>query len=296
MSLPIPYKAIDLEANYSRSGCQCHIFLLARFYLVYLLSTFLPFSPPSPSSRHPRSRVMLRTMNLHNDDHVRHLIDQRSARTDLHSRYPSVSEYSVRDTPSVYSTQTFSPSLHDRDSEINYKGLSVNTASSQSYHRPRPAEPRSPMSPLSDRELLNDPSASGLDLEEDYRSSYASSNAYDEDDNEPSQEITDVGDDSRMSMLGPKMRFHGRAPWEMGEEPLDEGDESDSSGKSRIFGSKRSRGKGDGITKGFGVGAANSRPSLPSRPSYDSSRTGQRSKGSFETIASNVSNSQGALQ
>ena len=147
---------------------------------------------------------------------------------------------------------------------------------------------------MSDREFLNDPAASVLDLDDDHRSSYASSNTY-EDDDEPSQDPTEE-ENSRISMLGPKMRIHGRAPWEMGEDTLEEGDESDSSGKSRIFGTRRHRKKGGGVMKGFGLGSSNSRPSLATRPSYESSRSGARSKGSFETIASSVSNSQGGPQ
>lgn len=105
-----------------------------------------------------------------------------------------------------------------------------------------------------------------------------------ENDNDDSRGSAEAGDESRMSMLGPKMRIHGRAPWEMGEDMLEEADESDSSGKSRVFSGKRGKGKG---IKGFGK---------PKRPSHESSRSAQRTKGSFETTASSVSNSQGPLQ
>ena len=141
---------------------------------------------------------------------------------------------------------------------------------------------------MSDRERLQNPAASSLDLEDDYRTSYTPSDFYGDDQDE-SELVQD--DDSRMSMLGPKMRIHGRAPWEMGEDTLDEGDESDSSGKSRIFTKKSFKGK---ASKGFGMGT--SKPSLPSRPSCESARSGAQSKGSFETISSNLSSSQGALQ
>lgn len=235
---------------------------------------------------------MLRSMNSprdHHDDHLRHLIDQRSARADLHSRYPSVSEYS---TPSVYSptSATFSPVPFDRENTLVSKVVGVGSLSQGRSPPYTTIEPRT----TSDREFLNDPAASALDLEDDCRSSYTSSNTY-EDDDEPNPDSAEE-EDSRMSMLGPKMRFHGRAPWEMGEDTLEEGDESDSSGKSRIFGSKRNRKKGEGLMKGFVLGTSSSRPSLGTRPSYESSRSGTRSKNSFDTIASNVSNSQGALQ
>jgi hypothetical protein len=227
---------------------------------------------------------MLMSMNSSqypHDDHLRHLLDQRAIRAEINDRFSSVSEYS--DTPSVYSHR-FSPTPQDRD-ESNSSVKSLNIDSSRRHQFS--SEPRSPMS---DREFLHDPSASGLDLDDDYRSSYASSNTYD-DDNEHTLSTVDVDEDTRMSMLGPKMRIHGRAPWEKGENTLEEGDESDSSGKSHAFSTKRA-----GIMKSFGRGGSNPRPSLATRPSDESQRSRSRSKSSFETTASSVSNSQGALQ
>lgn len=222
-------------------------------------------------------------MSTPRNDHLRNLIDQRSARTES-SRYTTVSEYSVKDTPSIYSTNTFAPQYQD-DYDGEYTSIKLKT------RLRRERNYAEPLSPMSDRERLQNPAASSLDLEDDYRSSYTPSDSYGDDQDKSQLSIQD--DDSRMSMLGPKMRIHGRAPWEMGEETLDEGDESDSSGNSRIFTKKGSKGK---ASKGFGMGASNPRPSLPSRPSFDSALSGPRSKGSFETISSNVSNSQGALQ
>jgi hypothetical protein len=225
---------------------------------------------------------MLRSMNSPRDDHLRHLLDQRSARADINGRFSSVSEYS--DTPSVYSHR-FSPIPQDRgEGDFSVKPLNVDT----SRRHPFNSEPRSP---ISDRDLLNDPSASGLDLDDDYRSSYASSNTYDESNEQPLSPTDVEEEDSRMSMLGPKMRIHGRAPWEMGEDTLEEGDESDSSGRSYAFSTKRAKGKGEGIMKGFSRGV-----SKASRPSDESNRSRSRSKGSFETTASSVSNSHGSLQ
>ena len=231
---------------------------------------------------------MLRSMNSSpypaHDDHLRHLLDQRSARADINSRFSAVSEYS--DTPSVYSHR-FSPIPHDRgEPDFNVQIPDVDTFPRQRFN----PESRSPL--LSDRDLLNDPSASGLDLDDDYRSSYGPSNSY-EDDNEPTLYPADVEEDTRMSMLGPKMRIHGRAPWEMGEETLDEGGESDSSAKSRAFSTKRAKGKSEGFMRGFGRGSSNPRPPLANRTSDESNRSYSRSKGSFETTASGVSNSQG---
>jgi hypothetical protein len=211
------------------------------------------------------------------DDHLRQLLDQRSSRADVNGRFSAASEYS--DTPSLYSHR-FSPAPHD-GGEDDFDVRSVDTSRRQQFN--------------SDRDLLNDPSASGLNLDDDYRTSYASSNIYD-DGNDRTLNHADVEEELRMSMLGPKMKIHGRAPWEMGEDALEEGDESDSSGKSRAFSTRRAKAKGEGFIKGFGRGTSNSRPSLATRPSEESNRSRSRSKGSFETTASSVSNSQGSLQ
>jgi len=86
--------------------------------------------------------------DAHEDHHLRHLLDHRSARADVHGRYPSISEYS--DSPSVYSPAFFSPRLsnHADDDQPSPS------------HRPFNGS------------RLNDPNTSMLDLDDDPRSSF----------------------------------------------------------------------------------------------------------------------------
>ncbi|KII93822.1 hypothetical protein PLICRDRAFT_406652 [Plicaturopsis crispa FD-325 SS-3] len=231
---------------------------------------------------------MLRTMNspadTHND-HLRHLLDQRTTRAN-HGRFPSLSEMS--DSPSVYSHAHFSPHpLDQADIDAHTNSFNFHIPSS---HRGRPHSP--------DRQTMHDPNASVLDFDEDPRLSYASSSLiqdHDQDeqysDEEGESDVVDGEADPRMSMLGPKMRFHGLAPWEMGEEPVEEEGEDSDSGQSKapsIF----HRGRNHAGKKGLGIGSSQ-RAQGASRPSADSSRSQTKSKKSSDTSSSNSS---GALQ
>lgn len=119
----------------------------------------------------------------------------------------------------------------------------------------------------------NDPAASMLDLEEDQRSSIASSDYY----GEVQQPVTNDDEEPlpRMSLLGPKMRFHSRAPWEMDEDALQEEDEPDYD--TFLSPAKRS----------FGFSSP--------RPSGESARSQVNSQKSFETTPSQRSYNTGAL-
>ncbi|TFK56968.1 hypothetical protein OE88DRAFT_1640773 [Heliocybe sulcata] len=222
---------------------------------------------------HPSSSwLMLSAMqspSTAHDEHVRRLLDQRTARADLHNRFPSYAD--SYDSPSIYSHPVFSP----RPGRSADQPQSSNYASST-------LEPRSPMS---DRERLNDPSASTLDLEDDPRYSYASQD-YSDDDHSSEHTIDDDDDDgARMSVLGPKMRFHSRAPWEMGEEAVAEEEEPDSNALSRTLSEPRSEKNRGGIMKGLGLNRVGS----SGRPSNDSSRSSGKTKQSFETNSSYIS-------
>jgi hypothetical protein len=231
---------------------------------------------------------MLGSVHSHQDPqelHLRHLLDQRAARADLHSPL-SISEFP--DSPSVYSHPYFSPRQEYRDE--------TDTSSTFSVPRSRSSSASGLSSSLSSRDILNNTAASILDLEDDTNSSIVSQTAYDEDD-ESTQEA--LGDDeshnSRMSMLGPKMRFHSRAPWETGEDTLQEEDEVQeqrpSTSSFRRVRSKAST--GEAIMKGLGLGTSNLRSSNASRPSSESSRSQSKPKRSFE---STISNSRSALR
>ncbi|KAF8213191.1 hypothetical protein K438DRAFT_1956600 [Mycena galopus ATCC 62051] len=198
----------------------------------------------------------------HDEEHVRQLLDQRS------NAVREAMQLNDYDSPSVYSSPFFSP----RPSDIS------DTRSLLSY-RPPP----SPPAPVEPRTRLNELAHSMLDLDD-----------HDEPDHhDPIQEPVDADqddhDDSRLSLLGPKMRFHGKAPWEMDADTLDEeDDESDD---------RSTRGR-DGIRKGLASFRSSSRSTTASatRPSGESSRSSNQPKPkrsfetnrSFEAIASSA--------
>ncbi|KAI0756696.1 hypothetical protein C8Q80DRAFT_1215554 [Daedaleopsis nitida] len=206
------------------------------------------------------------------DDHLKNLLGQRAARADLHGRYPSLSEFS--DSPSVYSHPHFSPRPPDRPF-LDGTPHSFRFPPSPNLYSPTLSEPRSP---ISDRERLNIPNASSLDLEDDPRSSLELDSLHDEQGDSP--EETEEEELPRISMYGPKMRFHSPAPWEeddidakpMPEEPF-----------------RRSKKKSDTGKKGWGLSRANQE----SRPSNDSSRSGSKGKQSID--AASIYSANGAL-
>ena len=207
------------------------------------------------------------------DDHLKHLLDQRAARADLHGRFPSVSEFS--DSPSLYSHPQFSPRPPERSLLEGHPHSFRFPQSPRSYAPPLP-EPRSP---ITDRERLNIPTASSLDLEDDPRSSSELNST--RDDEESDSPLEDAEDEPRISMYGPKMRFHSPAPWE--EDDLD----SKSVVEEHSL-PKRVKKKSESGKKGWPL----SRGSTDTRPSNESSRSG-KGKQSFDN-ASTVSAS-GAL-
>ncbi|KAF6766538.1 hypothetical protein DFP72DRAFT_1088999 [Ephemerocybe angulata] len=209
---------------------------------------------------------MLRSVHSSPDthtDHVRHLLDQRINRLDPDDNFSALSQFT--DTPSVYSPAHFSPSYQD----------------DRLY---------------SPRQRLNDPNLTNLsilDLERDPRYSLDTdmqeddTHSFDDADQErPGDDHSDA--DSRLSYLGPKMRFHSRAPWEMEDGIPEEESEPADSPKHHAF--------------SFSLGAKSvnhsSRSSSPrpsfNRPSGDSFRSHLMPKRSFDTINSQMS-SKGAL-
>ncbi|KAG5652303.1 hypothetical protein H0H81_005525 [Sphagnurus paluster] len=199
---------------------------------------------------------MLRSINSplnHHDDYLRNLFDQRNAQADPQGRFSTDSRFT--DTPSIYSHPFFSPRPLGQES-------------------PSPATQLPPNSPnistwtgRKNRDRPDDHGVSMLDLSDEPRLSVAS-------DIHPNERQVDEDTDttSRMSYLGPKMRFHSRAPWEIEEEVLQEADDEDPVPSSK---------------KGFSFSSP--------RPSGESSRSKMKSKRSFETTSSNMSYPQGAL-
>ncbi|KAF7339585.1 hypothetical protein MSAN_02173000 [Mycena sanguinolenta] len=184
----------------------------------------------------------------HDEDHLRHLLDQRSTalRQAMH-----LEDY---DSPSVYSAPYFSPRPND-------------IAETRSLHSYRDSP--SPTAPVEPRNRLNELAHSMLDLDDE---------PVDDDRVLDTEADPDDQDDSRLSMLGPKMRFHGKAPWEMDAETLDEEDEEDD---------RSTRGR-DGFRKGLASFRSSSRGTTASaRPSGESNRSNQpKHKRSFDSTAS----------
>ncbi|PCH33841.1 hypothetical protein WOLCODRAFT_160396, partial [Wolfiporia cocos MD-104 SS10] len=197
------------------------------------------------------------------EDHLRALLDQRTARADLHARFPSLSEFS--DSPSVYSRAHFSPRPLDR-AELDASFDLVVPASARLPPEPRP--------PMSDRERLNFPNASSLDLDDDPASSCAGSHVYSDDDDD----VSPPDDDDEPSpdlprLCGPKMTIHSPAPWELGED--DAGDEHD------LVPRRAPHKKADAAKRVWGLAKAEKRPST------ESSRSQQKAKQSFESFNAN---------
>ncbi|KAG8219706.1 hypothetical protein J3R82DRAFT_661 [Butyriboletus roseoflavus] len=171
------------------------------------------------------------------------------------SRFPSLTEFS--DSPSVYSHAYHSP-----DADVY--------SDTASFSR------------------LSDP-PDCLECDDETASTIRSLSTEDVQDD---SDIDDCTDDAshRISLQGPKIRFHSRAPWET-DDAIPPGEESDNSHRSATFGSKL-KGKAsraDSLIRTFTRGS-----STTSRPSVDSARS-QVSATSFEITAGNYSGSRGAL-
>ncbi|KAF8640711.1 hypothetical protein AX17_000364 [Amanita inopinata Kibby_2008] len=197
---------------------------------------------------------MSRSFTAHQDvqdDYVRTLLDQRAARADPHGRFSSPSDFS--DTPSVYSRPFFSPRPLDSGSELDFPS------------EERPFNSQTPLLVRSDRERLNDPSTSSLDLDDDPRSSYATSHTFKN--VLPNDDGTDDESMPRMSLLGPKMRFHSRAPWELEGDVIHEDEANDDLGPPTMIKHKTHG------TKLLHFGSRSPKFSDSSRPSYESTRS-----------------------
>ncbi|KAF5374824.1 hypothetical protein D9758_000407 [Tetrapyrgos nigripes] len=202
------------------------------------------------------------------DSHISRLLDQRATRADLHSRvsddYP--------DTPSLYS-HAFSPRSHvraDLDDVSSFHG------SPPSFHGSSYSRPGDP---------LNDLAVSMLDMDEDPRASYAST-SYDEDDDRNTIETIQEGVESttsRISYLGPKMRFHSKAPWELQDSPFPEEEEDwESSADQRSVMTSALQSIG---IKPRRLVFGSSKPGNEGRRSGESSRSGGTEKTSFDSVS-----------
>ena len=144
---------------------------------------------------------------------------------------------------------------------------------------------------MSDRERLNYPDASTLDLEDDARSPYDYGTLHEEDEDTSGEQSDPTDEDfeeHRVSAYGPKMTVHSRAPWETGEE-----DDNNNDNLSSLF-KKRSNDKSQKSDHPKRTWGLVSRTSTDARPSMESLRSQTKPKHSFET-ASSLSSNGGAL-
>jgi hypothetical protein len=196
-------------------------------------------------------------MSSPHHDHLKHLLDQRATRAAL-GRASTFSQ--VSDTPSIYS-HTFSP-RPPHNGPVSPSADSCFTSPYTSTSGFRTGSNR-----------LHDPAVSMLDLDEERRLSITPSEYYGNGQQTVSSYDNDDEPLSRMSLLGPKMRFHSRAPWELEDDPLQEEDEPD-------YDTFLSAAK-----KSFGFSSP--------RPSGESSRSQANSQRSFETPPSQKSYNSG---
>ena len=181
-------------------------------------------------------------------DHLKSLLDQRSTRADIRGRFSLISEYS--DTPSVYSRPFFSPKSSDNSEDQDY---------------PSPSFDIHPHT--------NDFTSSMLDLDDDSRSEKFTidDTGYEDGDDDPA---------TRMSYLGPKMRFHSRAPWELEDDTFEEEVETEEG--HRLF---------QPVFPFRGNGSKSTSSSSSPRPSYSTSRP----SGESETVNSQLSHQPGSF-
>jgi hypothetical protein len=208
---------------------------------------------------------MLRSPQDTHVDHLRSLLDQRSTRA---GSFSAISEDS--DTPSVYSRPFFSP------------------MSENSQYHPSPTFDIEPHLDHLDRPSNYTRSILDLDDLDDNHSSFAPSEEINNDDTSYEDEDNDFAD--RMSYLGPKMRFHSRAPWELEDDSHEEDAETEEGHRSfqSVLPFR---------TKSVTSSSSSPRPSyMPNRPSGESSCSQVPPKRSFDTINSQLSYQSGTFQ
>lgn len=234
---------------------------------------------------------MLAAMRSVDDVHVRALLDQRAQRADVPAtRFSAFSDRS--DSPSLYShvsTYPRSPrAIHNSPfSQLN------------DFHDT--GSPRQTAFGHSPAHRFDDPNASELDLSDDRSLSESGSGIsppddhgdgeYADEDEDTSAHADEGLPESRLSLMGPKMRVHSRAPWE-DEEDADCDSLYDDGGADNqsIFGGKSKTPK-FAMMRGLGFGAKSPVP----RKSSDSAST-SKGKASFETSSGSSITTGGAIQ
>ncbi|KAI5123559.1 hypothetical protein M0805_003378 [Coniferiporia weirii] len=216
-------------------------------------------------------------MSPGDDEHVRALLDQRAQRADVplpHTRFSTFSDRS--DSPSLYS-----------HFDNNYRNTPATPAPrflhSHSHDPANNDDHYARYPQLSPPEHIPDNTASTLDLSEHVSSESGEHiSDLDSENTNMNLDLDDNDEDGdpgmRMSLLGPKMRVHSRAPWEEDEDSLSGSDLDDGGNdKHSIFGDRKSSRP---VIRGFGFGSKSPVP----RPSFDSS-TVSKGKHSIETVS-----------
>jgi hypothetical protein len=207
----------------------------------------LPPTSSATSSSMPSAYVAGQDVQDFQDDYARQQCEQRPASADLHARF-STSDLS--DSTSEYNHSLFSANRGEPPSPTSAHYLASHG------HIP-------PIS-IADRERLNDPSCSSLDFN-------------DASDVSPPTSLCDDSDQLSISSLGPKMRFHSRAPWEMEDTPH----ENETTHElTRTFTNKT-------MAKLFNFGPSSPRVSNFSRPSGESIHPEIVHKKSMDSSAGN---------
>lgn len=212
-------------------------------------------NPPSPSPAQ--------------DDSLRRLLDQRAARADIHhTRFPSLTEFS--DSPSIYSHSHFSPRPPHPDSSPPQFDFAI-----PPQYAARPVFNATTMRSLASSAVSTDTyGLDGPDSESsDVRLLERSASI-------ESMQPEDEEFESRMSFLGPTMRFHSLAPWET-EDSITEGVEQEDDARSFVTKRGKSKTRGDGFIKGISK-SASSKATSTARPSLESTLS-SRDKVSFDS-------------
>ena len=212
--------------------------------------------PPSPSPAQ--------------DDNLRRLLDQRAGRADIHhTRFPSLTEFS--DSPSIYSHPHFSPRTPHPDS-----------TSPPRFDFAIP--PQYAARPVFNATMRSLPGSAAITTTEDTHAGLDGPDSSDVCLLEPSASLESIQPEdeeleSRMSFLGPTMRFHSLAPWET-EDNNTEGVEQEDDARSFVTKRGKSKTRGDGFIKGLSK-PASSKATSTARPSIES--TISRDKVSLES-------------
>ena len=199
------------------------------------------------------------------DDNFRRLLDQRAACADIHhTRFPSLTEFS--DSPSIYSPSIYShPHFSPRPSHPDSSPVQFNFVIPPQYAARPPFN--ATMRSLASSATTDTHGLDGPNFDDRLLERNASLESMQPEDEEL---------ESRMSFLGPTMRFHSRAPWET-EGNITEGVEQEDDARSVVTKRGKSKTRGDGFIKGLSKPASGKATST-ARPSFES--TISRDKGS----------------